>query len=275
MNHAKPYDFKGRTAVITGAASGIGRALAIALAARGAHLALVDRNEAQLAQTVRFASGSGVRISSHLVDLADASSIAALPAIVSETHPDVDIVVNNAGVALGGLFEQVEPRDFDWLFDINFWGVVRMTRAFLPKLRKSDDAVLANVSSIFGIIAPPAQTAYSASKFAVRGFSQSLRAELSGTNVAVTVIYPGGVATSIAATAREPMGTTPEQRERNKRLWQKMLRMPPEEAAAIIVRGIERRRARILVGNDAKIAAIAERCAPVSYGRLLRLLNRR
>ncbi len=273
MNRTKPYDFGGRTAVITGAGSGIGRALAIGLANSATHLALIDRNEGGLAQTIRFAAGSGVRITSHVVDLCDATAIAALPSAVTQTHPAVDMVINNAGVAVGGMFEQVEERDFEWLFDINFWGVVRMTRAFLPLLHKSDDAVLANVSSIFGIIAPPSQTAYAASKFAVRGFSQSLRGELSGTNIAVTLIHPGGVATSIAASARESKGVTAEQRDRDARQWKKMLKMPPEEAAAIILRGIELRRARILVGNDAKVAALAERLAPVSYGKLLRLLN--
>jgi short-subunit dehydrogenase len=268
----KRYDFRGRTAVITGAASGIGRALAVELATRGAHLALADRNEAGLIETVRLATSSGVRISSHLLDLADAAAIAAFPAEAGKSHAKIDIVINNAGVALGGSFEQVDPRDFEWLFEINFWGVVRMTRAFLPLLRAGDDALLVNVSSIFGIIAPPGQTAYSASKFAVRGFSQSLRAELSGTNVGVCVVYPGGVATSIAKEAREPKSISREESHRAQRQWAKMLKMPPHEAAAIIVRGMEHRKARILVGSDAKIAALAERLAPVSYGKLLRLL---
>ena len=272
---SKRYDFSGRTAVITGAASGIGRALAAALAACGTNLVLVDRNEAGLTETLHLVSGSRVRVTTHVLDLADAAAIAAFPSRVLRDHGKIDVLINNAGVACGGLFEQIDERDFQWLFDINFWGVVRMSRAFLPHLRTSDDALLVNVSSIFGIIAPPGQTAYAASKFAVRGFSQSLRAELSGTNVSVILVHPGGVATSIAADAREPSSLSNEERETHKRVWSKMLKMPPGQAAGIIVRGMENRKLRILVGDDAKIAALAERIAPVSYGKLLRLLNAR
>ncbi len=271
MNRAS-YEFQGRTAVITGAASGIGRALAVELASRGTHLVLADRDQSGLIETVQFATTSGVRITSHVLDVGNADAIAAFPMELAKSHPKIDILINNAGVALGGNFEHVDERDFEWLFEINFWGVVRMTRAFLPMLRMGDDALLVNVSSIFGIIAPPGQTAYSASKFAVRGFSQSLRAELSGTNVAVCLVYPGGIATSIARNARTPKTISLEESERYQRQWSKMLKMPPHEAAAIIMRGMRHRKARILVGKDAKIAALAERLAPVSYGKLLRAL---
>jgi short-subunit dehydrogenase len=272
MKRTTPYRFEGRTALITGAASGIGRELAIALAARGAHLALLDRNEPGLAETVALAMRSDLTISRTAIDLADARAIDELPARIAALHPKIDILINNAGVALGGSFEQVDASDFDWLMAINFGAVVRMTRAFLPMLRRSDDALLVNVSSIFGIIAPAGQTAYAASKFAVRGFSQSLRAELAGSTVGVSVVHPGGVATAIAASARIPKDAPPDEVARNQRLWQKMLRLPASDAAAIILRGLERRRARILVGTDAAIAALAERLAPVSYGALLRML---
>jgi short-subunit dehydrogenase len=263
----------GRTAVITGAASGIGRAIASSLARRGAHLALADVNDTGLTETARAIAAPGLRISLHHLDVASRDAVAAFPQAVLQEHPGVDILVNNAGVALGGTFEQVSEVDFEWLFEINFWGVVRMTRAFLPLLHASDDAHLVNLSSIFGIIAPPGQAAYSAAKFAVRGFSQALRHELEGTTIGVSVVHPGGVATSIAKNARPPAGVTREQLERNLKSFSKSLRMPPEEAGEIIVKGIERRSPRILVGSDAKLAAAIERIAPVGHGRLIRHLK--
>jgi NAD(P)-dependent dehydrogenase (short-subunit alcohol dehydrogenase family) len=270
-----------RTAVLTGAASGIGRAIAVSLARRGCNLALADVNDAGLSETARLAQAaqtgpsnspappSAVRITQHHLDVADRLAIAAFPQAVLAAHPGVDILINNAGVALGGTFEVVTEEDFEWLFAINFWGVVRMTRAFLPLLKKSDDARLVNLSSIFGLISPPGQTAYSASKFAVRGFSNSLRHELEGSHVGVTVVHPGGVATSIADNARVPKDMSPEEIARRKVQAKKGLRMPPAEAGEIIVKGIERRSPRVLVGNDAKLLSFVERLAPKSYFKVL------
>ena len=269
-----------RTAVITGAASGIGRGIAVSLARRGCHLALADLNNAGLAETARMAQlarmdpmneappRSALRISQHHLDVADRSAVAAFPETVLAAHPGVDILVNNAGVAVGGTFEAVSEEDFEWLFEINFWGLVRMTRAFLPLLRKSDDARVVNLSSIYGIISPPAETAYSASKFAVRGFSHSLRHELANSNIGVTVVHPGGVATSIADNARVPKDMPPAEVARRRALAKKALTMPPATAGEIIVQGIERRSARVLVGNDAKFLALLERLAPVSYWKI-------
>jgi NAD(P)-dependent dehydrogenase (short-subunit alcohol dehydrogenase family) len=270
-----------RTAVLTGAASGIGRAIAISLARRGCNLALADVNDAGLSETARLAQSArteppnspapatAVRITQHHLDVADRLSIAAFPQAVLAAHPGVDILINNAGVALGGTFEVVTEEDFEWLFAINFWGVVRMTRAFLPLLQKSEDARLVNLSSVFGLISPPGQTAYSASKFAVRGFSNSLRHELEGSHVGVTVVHPGGVATSIAENARVPKDMPPEEIARRRAVAKKGLRMPPAEAGEIIVKGIERRSPRVLVGNDAKLLAFVERLAPKSYYKVL------
>jgi NAD(P)-dependent dehydrogenase (short-subunit alcohol dehydrogenase family) len=259
-----------RVAVITGAGGGIGRATALSLARRGCHLALADIDGAAAEATALQARQLGVRATHHQLDVADRDAVRRLPAAVEAAHGRVDLLVNNAGVALGGTFDQVAEDDFDWLMDINFNGVVRMTRAFLPALRISDEARIVNLSSLYGIISPPGQAAYSASKFAVRGFSNALRHELSGSNVGVTVVHPGGIATSIARNARVPAGTTPEAVERGRKRAQAMLRMPPEQAGEIIVRGIERRSARILVGNDAKIVALLERLAPVRYWNILR-----
>ena len=242
---------QGRVAVVTGAGGGIGRSTALALARRGCHLALADVNETAATQTANDALAFGVRATSHRLDVADRDAVRAFPAVVNTAHKRIDLLINNAGVALGGTFEQVSEEDFDWLMDINFNGVVRMTRAFLPYLRNSDDARIVNVSSLYGLISPPGQSAYSASKFAVRGFSNALRHELEGSCVGVTVVHPGGVATSIAKSARVPAGAPAEEVERQRALSQQLLRMPPEKAGEIIVRGIERRSSRILVGNDA------------------------
>ena len=257
----------GRTAVITGAAGGIGRAIAVSLARRGCNLALADIDEAGLAGTAELARG--VNVSRHLVDVADRAAVAEFPDIVAAEHQGVDVLVNNAGVAVGGTFEQVCEEDFEWLFEINFWGVVRMTRAFLPLLRASNDARVVNISSLYGIVAPPEQAAYAASKFAVRGFSEALRHELEGSGVGVTVVHPGGVNTSIAERARIPAGVTEEEIARRRERYRKLLRMPPEVAGETIVRGIERRQPRILVGSDAKVVSLIERMLPVSYWRLL------
>src|SRR3712207_4317326 len=166
---APKMELKGRTAVVTGAASGIGRAIAVSLARRGCHLALADINDTWLIETVALVTKPGLRVSQHHLDVADRAAVAAFPRAVQALHPNIDLLINNAGVALGGTFEQLSEEDFEWLFEINFWGVVRLTRAFLPLLKASDDARIVNLSSIFGIIAPPGHSAYVASKFAVRG----------------------------------------------------------------------------------------------------------
>jgi len=261
----------GRTAVITGAASGIGRGTAMALARRGCGLALADLNGQGLAETVALVEPHGVRVSRHRLDVADRAAVAALPDAVLAAHGRADLLFNNAGVAIGGTFEQVAEEDFDWLMEINFQAVVRLTRAFLPLLRSSDQARIVNISSIFGIIAPPGQTAYCASKFAVRAFSESLRRELEaeGARIGVTVVHPGGVDTSIAKSARPPRGINDPDLEAQKARFEKFLRMPPEKAGEIIVAGVEKERPRVLVGGDARFMALVERLAPVRYWSFL------
>lgn len=263
----------GRTALVTGAANGIGRATAVSLARRGCNLALVDIDEDGMAGTEELTRGHNLRVSRHRLDVADRVAVAQLPDVVAAEHGGVDVLVNNAGVAVGGTFEQVSDEDFEWLFEINFWGVVRMTRAFLPLLHASKDARVVNLSSIYGVIAPPEQTAYSASKFAVRGFSEGLRHELEGSGIGVTVVHPGGIRTSIAENARIPAGVSEEEIELRRRKYQKLLRLPPEIAGETIVRGIERRAPRILIGSDAKTISLIARLVPVSYWKVLMLLG--
>jgi NAD(P)-dependent dehydrogenase (short-subunit alcohol dehydrogenase family) len=262
---------EGRAAVITGAASGIGRGTAQALAKRGCSLAIADLNEEGLAETAALAEAHGVKVSRHRLDVASKEGVEALPDAVLAAHGRADLLFNNAGVAIGGTFEQVAEEDFDWLMEINFRAVVRMTRAFLPLLRASDHARIVNISSIFGIIAPPGQTAYCASKFAVRAFSESLRRELEaeGAKIGVTVVHPGGVNTSIARSARPPRGINDPDLEAQKQRFEKFLRMPPEKAGEIIVAGVEKERPRVLVGGDARFMAVVERLAPVSYWKFL------
>jgi len=263
------FVLKDRVAVITGAAGGIGRGIALALAKRGCHLALADIDEAALAKTAAEMAAKGVKVSQYRLDVSDPAAIAAFPARVAADHGGVDLLFNNAGVAIGGTFEQVSAADFEWLFSINFWGVVRMTRAFMPLLHASQEARLVNISSLFGLIAPPGQTAYAASKYAVRGFSNALRHELQDTKIGVTVVHPGGIATSIAKNARIASGINDGDVERERRKFQAFLKMPPEQAGETIVRAVERRKGRILIGNDAKAASLIERLFPVSYWKII------
>ena len=263
----KPWTLRGGVAVLTGAASGIGAALAVTLARRGMHLALVDLDAIGLEVTAAKARAAGVEVSTHAMDVADRDAVAALPQAVLAVHGRVTALVNNAGVALGGLFEQVDADDFDWLMAINFGATVRLTRAFLPVLAREGAAQVVNVSSIFGIIAPPGQTAYAASKFAVRGFSESLRHELgmNGSPVGVTIVHPGGVRTAISENARLAKGLDTQDVQRERANWRSLLALAPEAAAETIAVAIERRDARVLVGRDAKAAAIVQRLFPVTY----------
>lgn len=264
---------RGRVAVITGAGGGIGRGIALACARRGCNLALADVNEAGLAETA--AMTTGVKVTTVRLDVTDRAATAALPQQVLADHRRLDLLVNNAGVAIGGTFEQVAEEDFDWLMEINFHAVVRLTRAFLPHLKQSDAARIVNVSSLFGLIAPPGQAAYCASKFAVRGFSESLRHELeeAGSTVGVSVVHPGGVNTAIAKSARPPRLASEAEAslvEVEKERFQKFLGMSPVDAGEIIISGVERRRARIIVGSDAKRASLIERLSPVGYWNILK-----
>lgn len=263
------FELRDGVAVITGAAGGIGAALAQALAARGCHLALVDRDAAGLAATALTARSRGIRASEHVLDVSDHDAIARLPEAVLREHGRATILVNNAGVALGGRFDQIDLADFEWLMSINFWGTVRMTHAFMPVLARQPAARIVNISSVFGIVAPPGQSAYSASKFAVRGFSESLRHELQDSAIGVTLVHPGGVRTSIAANARAPKGIAEDERQREQAAWSKLLTLSAEAAAARIVQGIERREARVLVGKDARQMALVQRLFPVGYWKVI------
>ncbi len=258
---------QGAAVAVTGAASGIGRALAMELAARGADLALADRDEAGLA-TVAAEIGTARKVTTHRVDVADPADIAAFAEAATSAHPGLNIVINNAGVALLGNFTEVEEAQMEWLMNINFWGVVRSTRAFLPHLSRQPAAHVVNLSSIFGIIAPPGQTAYSAAKFAVRGFSESLRHELeaAGSPVRVSVVHPGGVATNIARNSRNgSTGFDNTRRAEAIERFDKVATKSPTTAAIRIIEGIEKNAPRILIGSDARFMDLLQRFRPATY----------
>jgi len=267
----RPYVFGDGTAAVTGAASGIGEALAHALAARGSDLILLDRDAERLenvAGAVR-ARYPGRKIATYVVDLATDEAAQEIGARLAAEHPEITLLVNNAGVALGGRFDQVTLEEFDWVLAINFRAVVRLTHALLPVLKAHPGSHLVNVSSIFGIFAPPGQAAYAASKFAVRGFSESVRHELAQDGVGVTVVHPGGIRTRIAETARTGSGVSAEEVAEGKKQFAKLLRIPPETAAAQIVAAIEKRRPRLLIGASATIPDVLVRLLPGSYWKLI------
>jgi short-subunit dehydrogenase len=259
-------------AVVTGAASGIGHATALVLAGRGCHLALVDRNAEGLEATAAEARGRGVRVTTYHLDVTDAAAVAALPGQVLADHGKVTVLVNNAGVGLVGRFEELTLEEFRWLVEINFLAVVALTKAFLPLLARQERAQIANLSSLYGIVAPAEQTAYVAAKFAVRGFSESLRHELEGTSVGVTVIHPGGVRTNIATGSRIAAAADSQSARAARQAWHDaMLTKPPEQAAAAIVRAIERRQPRLLIGADAHAAVFLQWLMPVRYWQVMKL----
>lgn len=259
------FPIKGGVAVITGAASGIGAALAINLAARGMNLAIADRNAEGLAATAEAARAHRVTVSEHVLDVRDTEALTALPEAVLALHGRVTLLVNNAGVALMGTFDQVSMDDFAWVMDINFWAPVRLTRAFLYALHREETAHIVNISSIFGIIGVPGNVPYCASKFAVRGFSEALRHELVGSPITLTVVHPGGIKTAIADSARLSQGIDPAEARAATAEFNKLLKTSPQDAAEQIVQSVLKRRGRLLIGGDARMVDRFQRIFPMTY----------
>ncbi|HEX8764039.1 MAG TPA: SDR family NAD(P)-dependent oxidoreductase [Candidatus Acidoferrum sp.] len=256
-------------AVVTGAGSGIGRALGQRLAAAGSALAIADIDESGLRQTAGSLAKNGALVTTHVVDVAKEESVKSFAADVSARHGRLTLLINNAGVALHGNFEEISLDDLRWLMDINFWGAVYGVKYFLPMLKREPRAHIVNLSSVFGLIAPPGQAAYSASKFAVRGFTEALRHELEGTDVAVSCVHPGGIRTPIAQHARLGAATPAGRREESIARFEKLARTTPEAAATRILRGVERRDPRILVGIDAYEIDVLQRLRPATYWKTL------
>jgi len=258
----KDYMFGGGVAVVTGAASGIGAALATELARRGARLVLLDRDADRLGTVA-----APLEAETHVVDLGDAAAVVAIGERIRAAHPRLRLLVNNAGIALGGRFDQVTLAEYEEVIDVNFLAVVRLTHTLLPALRAEPGSHVVNMSSLFGLIAPAGQTAYAASKFAVRAFSEALRQELAG-EVGVTTVHPGGIRTRIAESARVGSGVDPAEYERERKVWDALLSIPPEKAAAAIIAGIEHRRPRVLIGVSARAPDVLSRALPSSWTRV-------
>jgi len=258
-------------AVVTGAGSGIGRALARQLAASGSAVAIADIDEAGLQQTFESLPERKGAISKHVADVSKEDAMGAFAEDVAARHGRVTLLINNAGVAMIGYFEEISLDDFRWLMDINFWGVVYGVRYFLPLLKKQPRAHIVNISSVFGMVAPVGQSAYSASKFAVRGFTEALRHELEmeGSTVGVSCVHPGGIRTAIARRARLGANTPAACREEAVARFDRLTPTTPDQAAERILEGVERREPRILIGSDARQLDILQRLKPATYWKLL------
>jgi len=264
----------GKVVVITGAGSGIGRALALEAGRRGAVLALSDWEETGLTETARLAAGlPGTPKTLVLkVDVQDDAAVTAFAKQVDDSLGGAHVVINNAGVSLSDTVGSMKRADFERLFQINFWGVVRGTEAFLPQLLKKDDAHVVNISSVFGLVGMPSQSAYCAAKFAVRGYTESLRQELFGSPVNVSCVHPGGVRTNIVRSGIVNRGSRGEPADLTEvaATFDKIAKLSPEQAAAIIWRGVLRNDPRILVGTDAWFLDRMQRLLPRGYPTLSR-----
>ena len=262
-------NFTDRVAVVTGAAGGIGRAICIELARRGSHIAAVDVDEDGLAEVRGQVEALGRNCSVHMVDVSDRAQMEALPEEVIAEHGAVHILVNNAGVSVNLSFREQDLEDLEWITGINYWGVIYGCKFFLPHLLEADEAHIVNISSSAGFIGMKWQTSYSATKFAVTGFSESLYVELSNTNVGITCVHPGAVATNILGAARMDEG------RRTKLLKTFKYATPPEHAARTICKAIERKRLKQVLCVDSRVLHFMKRLAPISTLRLLRLANSR
>jgi short-subunit dehydrogenase len=271
-----PFRFRGAVAVVTGAAGGMGEQLAYGLALKGAHLVLVDRDAERLASVAETVSRRRpeIRVRTLVADLADAGAVAELAADVLAAEPVLNLLINNAGVALAGTFEETSAEEFDWVMAVNFAAPVALTRALLPRLRESAGSHIVNTSSLFGLIAPPGQSAYSASKFALRGFTEALRHELAG-EVGVTSVHPGGIKTRIALDARVAGGADQEQSAKAMRAFNKVLTYPADRAAARIIEGVRGRRGRVLIAMSARVPDVLARLFPAAYWDMFVRLNPR
>ena len=265
-------NFKNKVAAITGAGSGIGQQLAVLLAKQGCHLSLSDVNAQGLAQTVELLEKSNVRVTTQKLDVADRDAMKAWAADTVHNHGSVNMIFNNAGVALGSTVEGASYEELEWIVNINFWGVVYGTKEFLPLIKKSGEGHVINISSLFGLTAQPTQSAYNATKFAVRGFTESLRQELDIENCGVSAlcVHPGGIRTNIANAAKmngslRALGMNPE---KSAKTFNKLLRCPPEEAARQILDAVQKDKRRLLIGNDAKTLDLIQRVLPTGYQKV-------
>lgn len=264
-------NFKNKVAAITGAGSGIGQQLAILLAKQGCHLSLSDINEKGLQQTVELLKPySNITVTTKKLDVSDRDAVKQWAQETVQDHGSVNLIFNNAGVALGSTVEGATYEDLEWIVGINFWGVVYGTKEFLPFIKQTQDGHIINISSLFGLTAQPTQSGYNATKFAVRGFTESLRQELDiESGVSSLCVHPGGIRTNIAKSAKmsdslNSLGMDPTKSIQN---FDKLLRTPPEEAARQILQAVLKNKRRLLIGSDAKILDAFQRLFPTGYQR--------
>ncbi|ENW96352.1 SDR family NAD(P)-dependent oxidoreductase [Acinetobacter sp. NIPH 298] len=272
-------NFNQKVAAITGAGSGIGQQLAILLAQQGTHLALSDVNEQGLAETLDLVKSYPINVTLTTLNVVDRADVEEWAANTAQEHGKINLIFNNAGVALASTVEGMSYEEMEWVFDINFWGVVHGTKAFLPYLKQSGEGHIINISSLFGLTAQPTQSAYNATKFAVRGFTESLRQELDlqANGVSATCVHPGGIRTNIANSARmsdsiRALGLNPAKASK---AFNKVLKTPPEEAAKVILNAVKKDQRRVLIGNDAKILDLIQRVAPSHYAQALNLFTKK
>jgi len=269
-----PYQFAGGVAVLTGAASGIGEQLAYGLAERGSSLVLLDRDRDRLEDVHGAIRRNHPRlaVSTKVVDLADRSAVRRAAERIVADQPRIGLLINNAGVALAGRFEQLSLAEFEWVMDVNFRATVALTHHLLPALIASPGSHLVNISSLFGLIGPAGQSAYTSSKFAVRGFTEVLRAELAPRRIGVTTVHPGGVRTRIAQNARIAAQVDARDSAAGRISFERWLTFPPEKAAAQILEGVRKRRPRVVITPTAVALDLLARLLPTSYQRVLRSL---
>ena len=271
-------NFQNKVAAITGAGSGIGQQLALLLAKEGCHLSLSDVNEQGLIETVEKLKDADVRVTIKKLDVADQVAVQAWAEETVQDHGSVNMIFNNAGVALASTVEGASYEELEWIVNINFWGVVYGTKEFLPFIKQTGDGHIVNISSLFGLTAQPTQSAYNATKFAVRGFTESLRQELDMENCGVSAlcVHPGGIRTNIANSAKmndslKTLGMNPEKSAKS---FNKLLRCPPEEAARQILEAVKKDKRRLLIGNDAKALDLLQRLLPTGYQKVIALASK-
>lgn len=272
-------DLRNKVAAVTGAASGIGRALAVELAGHGTHLALSDVDEVGLAATVEAARKKGVTVTSARLDVADREAFQAWADHVVAEHGRANLIINNAGVAIGATVEGMSWEDYDWLMGINLGGVVNGTKAFLPHLRAAGEGHVVNISSVFGLMGIPSQSAYNAAKFGVRGFTEALRIELDllDDGVSCTTIHPGGIKTNIARNARmsasvEALGMRADEAAKG---LERMFFTTPTRAAKVIVKAVQADKRRAMIGPDAHLFNLMAKLPPAVYQRMIAQGSRR
>lgn len=264
---------RNQVAAITGAGSGIGRALAIQLANEGCHLALADIDSDGLDQTCQLLANQPVKVTRQTLNVADEKVVYAWAEQVVADHGQVNLVINNAGVALSGTVAGLSLDDYRWIMDINFWGVMYGSKAFLPKLEAAGQGHIVNISSVFGLASQPLMSGYNASKFAVRGFTESLRQDLELTDscVSATSVHPGGIKTNIAKAARMDRSceqATGVDRESATADFERLFINSPDKAAAMIIQAVQKNKRRVLIGPDAKVFDLLVRLLPSIYQRL-------